>query len=70
MTNVIKFDSSTVLDLNVDDMLEANKGTFDTLLFCGRDKNGKFISGCSIGDVGETIVLLELFKRDLMDGVE
>lgn len=70
MSNVVKLETETTLDLSVDDMLEANKGTFDTLLFCGRDKNGKFISGCSIGDVGETLVLLELFKRDLMDGVE
>lgn len=70
MANIVMFTGSTTHDLNPDALLEANKGIFETLCFFGRNKDGKFIAGSSISSVGEMLILIELFKLTLMEGIE
>jgi hypothetical protein len=59
----------TTGDIDADTMLENNKGTLDTVLLCGRAKDGTFIYASSIGDTGEILVLLELYRNKLMQNV-
>jgi hypothetical protein len=70
MSNVVLARFNTTQNLDPDLMLESMKGCFDTVIYAGRDKDGVFRAGSSIGDVGEMLVFLELFKAELMRGVE
>lgn len=70
MSEIVSLNAETRLNLEPDKMMDRLKGQFDTLIYAGRDKDGKFHAGSSIGDVGEMLVLIELFKAELMQGVE
>jgi len=68
--NVVPFTGLTTVDLNPDAMMAGLKGSLKTLLWMGRDENGQFMAGCSTGDTGEALVMLELAKKIIMEGVE
>lgn len=69
MGNVVSFPGTTTLPIDPDSMLEANKGTFETVILGGIDKNGEFVFGASTPDGGLTLIILEKFKAFLLNEV-
>jgi hypothetical protein len=70
MSNVVQFNGMTTKALEPDVIMDDLKGTLTSLLWIGRDKDGQVSAGCSEGDAGEALVLLELGKRIIMDCIE
>lgn len=70
MTNVVHFTGQTTVKQDADQILEANKGVFDELIYMGHSKDGQFIAGGNISDVGQILIFIELLKRQLLDGME
>ena len=70
MGEVVQGSFITSQKLNPDTVLENLKGQFDSFSYAGRLKDGTFTAGATINDVGELLVLLELSKQAIMDGVE
>lgn len=71
MSNVIKFNGLTKLDIPALDVLNAaTEHGLDSVVLCGYDKDGKLYLASSLGDTAETVLLLERFKKFLLDYVE
>ena len=69
--NVVPLNCTTTLDIPVDRVLDAAKEEVkDVVIVIGRQEDGKLYAASSISDVGDLLVLLELAKRTLLDGIE
>jgi len=67
MSNVIKFPGETVLEIDPDAVLEAPKGKLETALVLGWDFNDQPYFAGSTADLGEVLILLEIFKKQVVD---
>ena len=68
MGNIAKFYPRNSAE-NPDLVLEQAIGNYDDVLILGYDKWGDFDPRSTLGlNVGEIIILMEIFKRDLLAG--
>ncbi len=63
---IIRGRFTTTLPLNPDDLLEANKGEFSTLVLVGYGKDGRLIFGSSDADLGIVNLILDQAKREVL----
>jgi hypothetical protein len=67
MDNVIPLGNLTKLDLDPDIVLENTKGTLDSFVIVGWDKDGELYFASTMADGGEVLWLLEKTKKQLLD---
>jgi hypothetical protein len=67
MAEIIDFPGYTKLDLDPDQVLENNKGKFETVVIMGFDHNGVPSFASSTGDIGEMLILTEMHRDLLLD---
>lgn len=67
MSNVVRLNNITRLDLDADVVLEAAIGKLTGVVIMGYDKEGKRYFASSYADGGEVLWLAEKMKRDLME---
>lgn len=69
MSNIAKFYPKNSAE-NPDLVLEQAIGQYNDVLILGYDKDGEFSPRSNLSvNIGEIIVMLEMFKRDLLDGM-
>jgi len=69
MSNVLPFNGTTILDLDPDDILEANKGQFDGVILIGLDADGEEILASSYSDAPTILWMLERAKLRVLRSV-
>lgn len=65
MGEIVSFRGVTSLDLDPDQVLEANKGKFKHLILLGYDHDDDFTVSSTIADGGDAVWMLELAKIKL-----
>lgn len=69
MSNVIKFTGATTNDIEPDVILESAKNEMlSECLVIGFQPDGQLYFAGSTGDVGQILTMIELAKKQLMDG--
>lgn len=67
MGEVVDFTGETFNAIPAEDMLQkALKWNMESVLVVGWGKDGHLHAGASISEVGELLILLELFKKELL----
>jgi lipid-binding SYLF domain-containing protein len=70
-SNVVELDVATSLDVPVERILrKAADADLDSAVVIGYDQDGGFYFGCSVADGAETLWLLELAKKRLLEMVD
>jgi len=65
--NVVTLPVITTLDISPERVLDgALKADLDTVLVIGWDKEDRFYASGSTGGIGDLLLLLEIFKRELL----
>lgn len=67
MSNVIKSPGETVLDVDPDTVLDAAIGKLESVLVLGWDFNDQPYFAGSTSDMGEILILIELFKKQILE---
>ena len=67
MGKVIPLGNVTKLDLPVDRILEAAKGSLEGVVLMGYDKEGEYYFASTYADGGEVLWLLENLKKRLLE---
>jgi len=70
MANVLMFHGITTLDIPADRVLENNKGDFEKVILIGIDHDGKFICATNIGEISEVNLLMDRFKKYLINLID
>jgi|688.fasta_scaffold857332_3 hypothetical protein len=66
MSNVIPFNGITLLDLDPDQVLEANKGEFEGLILIGLNTDGEEVFASTYADGPTVLWMLERAKLRLL----
>ena len=69
VSNVLPFNGTTILDLDPDDILEANKGQFDGVVLIGLDEDGEEILASSYSNAPTILWMLERAKLRVLKSV-
>ena len=67
---VYTFDGMTKNDIDADFVLEAAKGKMDNVLVLGIDKEGNEYFAASSSDLGDALLIVELFKKRIVQMYE
>ena len=70
MSNVLPFNGITFLDLDPDDILEANKGQFDGVVLIGLDEDGEEILASSYSNAPTILWMLERSKLRVLKSID
>lgn len=68
MSKIIQFTGKTKNEIEPDVILEKAKGNVIECLVIGFQPEGKLYFAGSTGDVGQILTMIELAKKQLMDG--
>ena len=67
---VYAFDGLTKYDIDSDFVLEAAKGKMENVWVLGIDKDGEEYFASSTGDLGDALLIVELFKKRIIQMYE
>lgn len=67
-SNIIQFNNIVSAEIPCEKVLQgAIAANLDAVLVIGWDENGEMYSASSMGDVGELLLLIEKYKKELLD---